>query len=49
MSAAARENYEDWQRELTRDPDYQQWLITLSVESRKDTEENDDELDIKNA
>ncbi len=38
MSAAAREAFNDWQRELLLDPDYQQWLDDLDRKSRGENE-----------
>lgn len=44
MSAASREYFEDWQRELDRDPGYLDWLV---VTTSKDAKEQKHEHDSK--
>lgn len=40
MSAASREYFEDWQRELTRDPGYQQWLADMAIADNRGNDMN---------
>jgi hypothetical protein len=40
VSAAGREYLEGWQRELDRDPEYQDWLKIIEAKNRKEEKDH---------